>query len=149
QFKRNNADEAELHVRQVADGREKPNDVIPGANFADLTWTPDGRGFYYMGLPTDPHIPETDRVANAAIRFHSLGTSSSSDPVVYPKTGNSSLYLSPSLSRDGRWLFVSVINGWSSTNIYFRDMQDKTNRFQPLFISTSATAAVTEWKNNF
>jgi prolyl oligopeptidase len=148
QRKDNNADEAVIHIRKVADGSEQVRDVIPGANFADLSWSADSRGFYYMGLPMNSDIPETERVAHAEIKFHRLGTDAGADAVVYPKTGDSSLYLSPSMSRDGRWLFVAVMNGWSSTDVHVRDEQKK-GAFQPVFNSTTSTAAITAWKDHF
>jgi prolyl oligopeptidase len=148
QLKKNNSDEAVLHIRDVSSGEERLNEEIPGANFADVSWSPDGQGFYYMGLPTDPKMPESDRVANAVIRFHTLGTTASSDGVIYPKTGNSSLYLSPQISEDGHWLFVYVMNGWSSTDLYVRDERTRA-AFQPLFLSTSSTVSVLEWQDAF
>jgi prolyl oligopeptidase len=148
-LKKNNADEAVLHVRNVEDGTEDPKDEIPGANFADTAWSHDSRGFYYMALPVDPKIAEADRVANAVIRFHRLGTPAASDAEVYPKTGDSSLYLSPHVSRDGTWLFVSVINGWTSNTVYARKEGMSGAAFQPVFVSTSSTASVTAWQDAF
>jgi prolyl oligopeptidase len=145
QVKKHNSDEAVLHVRNVDNWRESRKDVIAGANFADLSWSEDSKGFYYVGLPTDPTIPPIERVGLATVRHHTLGKSPESDSVVFPETHNSSLYLSPSLSSDGMWLFVSVINGWTSKNIYFREVHDSSSTFKPLFLSTSSTADVTEW----
>src|SRR2546428_48768 len=57
---RNNADDATLYVREVATGRDLAGDTIEGARYAYPSWTPDGKGFYYTWLPTDPPIPAAD-----------------------------------------------------------------------------------------
>jgi prolyl oligopeptidase len=124
-------------------------DIIPGADNADLAWSPDSPVFYYTRLPVDPSIPRADRAAYATIRYHVLGTDPRKDPEVYPKTGDASLYLTPRVSRDGRWLFVIIARGWTSNDIYVRGRQSPPRPFQPLFISTSATAEVIAWKGKF
>src|SRR5258706_310068 len=134
QLKKNNSDEAVLHVRNVENWREDGQDVIAGTNFADLSWSEDSKGFYYVGLPMDTQIPPADRVGHATVRYHTLGKASELDPVIFPETHNSSLYLSPSLSNDGMWLFVSVINGWTSTNVFFREVRNSSSTFKPLFL---------------
>src|SRR6185437_9317905 len=112
-------------------------------------WLPDSQGFYYMRLPMDPRIPEADRVAHATLRFHRLGTDPVIDPTIYPETGDSQLYLSPSVSMDGGWLLAYILKGWTSNDVYFKSVSASTGTFTPLFVSTSATASVTAWKGRF
>ncbi|MEM9489895.1 MAG: hypothetical protein AAGC55_12170, partial [Myxococcota bacterium] len=59
----NNADDAILCVLDTASGRIV--DRVPGAMMAWPSWTPDGRGFYYVGLPEDPDIPADELVGYA------------------------------------------------------------------------------------
>src|SRR6185503_14050683 len=75
----NNADEATLQVMDVASGRVSDVDVIEGGKYAEPVWTPEGDGFYYTWLPTDPTIPVADRPGRAEIRFHRLGTPPATD----------------------------------------------------------------------
>src|SRR5258708_2460678 len=148
-LKPHNADEATLHVRDVDTGQEDSHDTIPGADIADLTWTPDNRGFYYTRLPTDPSLPREDRVAYATVRYHALRTPASNDSEVYPPTHDASVYLSPLLSRDCRWLFIIAAHGWTSNNLFYRDRHSAPPVFQPLFISTCAMASAIAWKDKF
>ena len=54
----NNADEATMHVMDVATGKESSVDQFPGAKYATASWTPKGDGFYYVRLPVDPIVPD-------------------------------------------------------------------------------------------
>jgi prolyl oligopeptidase len=118
---RNSSDAATLHVRDVATGTDLP-DVIAGARYAWPAWTPDTTGFYYTGLPDDPSIPPAELPGRAEIRFHRIGTDATQDEVVYPALGDPKTFLGVQLSRDGRYLLVSISRGFDSSDIYFKDL---------------------------
>ncbi len=121
-LRENNADEATLYVMEVATGARSPIDVIPGAKYATPSWTPDGRGFYYTWLPTDPAIPASERPGHAEIRFHKLGTDPKTDVVIHEKTGDPTRFLFADLARDGKHLFLTVWRGWSENDLLVRTM---------------------------
>src|SRR5438046_4506701 len=50
QVKEHNSDEAVTHVRDVAAGKDLP-DELPGTKYSGASWTPDSRGFYYTYVP--------------------------------------------------------------------------------------------------
>ncbi|MEY2936034.1 MAG: hypothetical protein RL033_6783 [Pseudomonadota bacterium] len=117
----NNADEATLLVRDVATGKDSAIDKIPGAKYANPTWTPDHRGFYYEWLPGDPEIPVSERPGRTELRYHALGTDPAGDRVVFPSTGDPETFLSGGVTRDGRWLIVNVTRGWNQNDVYVRE----------------------------
>jgi prolyl oligopeptidase len=121
----NNADEATLYVRDVASGKDSAIDRIEGAKYANPTWTPDNRGFYYEWLPTDPGIPIAERPGRTEVRYHEVGTDPGKDRVVFPATGDPETFLSGGVSRDGRWLIVSVQRGWDQNDVYVRELNGK------------------------
>src|SRR5262245_31707345 len=45
-----NADEATMHIVDVTSGKPLA-EAIPGTKYGGASWTPDGRGFYYVRLP--------------------------------------------------------------------------------------------------
>ena len=143
------ADEAIMHVRRIATNKEDPHDNIPGANFADVSWSADSQGFYYMRLPMNSAITSADRVAQADVRFHALGQDPAHDASVYPPTHDASEYLTPQVSADGRWLFVITDSGWSSNTIDVSGIGGPALRFTSLYTSTSTVAQVTSWKDYF
>jgi prolyl oligopeptidase len=132
-FKRkpNAADEATLHVIDVASGTWSDIDVIEGAKYASPSWTPDGKGFYYEYLPSDPSIRVDERPGYTEIRFHVLGTDPKTDRLVHPRTGDPKTFLAQSLSRDGAHLMVYVLRGWSENDIYIQQV-GKEQGFRPL-----------------
>ncbi len=114
----NNSDEATLRVRDVTSGKDLP-DVIPGAKYATPSWLPDGSGFYYTRLPTDPTIPVAERPGYAEVRFHKLGDDPKDDELVHPKLGDPTKFLSAWVTRDGRYLVLEVNHGWSKNDVRF------------------------------
>ncbi len=120
-YSRNNADAASLRILDP----DAPHDdeVIDGARYASPSWTPDGRGFYYTALPTDPSIPAPELPGHAAVKFHRLGTDASEDALVFPATGDPTRFVGAQLSHDGRYLVVTVSRGFSAQDVYFADLR--------------------------
>lgn len=145
----NNADEATLYVMEVESGAVSKVDVIEGAKYASPQWTPAGDGFYYTWLPTDPSIAVAERPGHAEVRYHALGTDPKGDRVVHPALGDPTRFISPSLSRDGRWLFIYQWHGWSSVDIYVRDLASGEAGFRPFFESDESQAYVIAWDGWF
>lgn len=119
---KNNSDAATLHLRDVDRGVDLPRDVIPGAKYAHPSWTPDGAGFFYTRLPTDPSIPPALLPGRAEVRFHRVGDDPASDALVHPATGDSSKFVGAHVSRDGRWLILELAHGWTSNDVWVRDL---------------------------
>lgn len=144
--KANAADEAVLHVIDVDTGVVSQVDTIPGAKYASPDWTPDGKGFYYEWLPTDPAIPVDARPGYTEIRFHALGSDPAKDPVVHPRTNDPATFLGAWLGPDGRYLFVDISRGWSENDIYVRDLKGGKD-FQPLAKGVGARYMPMAWKD--
>ncbi len=148
---KNNSDEATMYVMDVATGKRSEIDVIEGAKYAGASWTPSGDGFYYVWLPTDPAIPTADRPGHAEVRFHRLGEDPKKDRLIRGKTGDASTFLGADLSKDGRFLLLSVYHGWSSTEVYFRDLRKpgKAPADRPLAVGGNAHYNVEAFKDRF
>ncbi|ADO70627.1 prolyl oligopeptidase family serine peptidase [Stigmatella aurantiaca] len=145
--KPNAADEAVLHVLEVDSGQWSQVDVIEGAKYADPKWTPDNKAFYYEWLPVDPSIPVAQRPGYTEIRLHTLGKDPKQDPQIHPRTGDASAFLSSSLSRDGQYLFVSILRGWNENDVYWRRVGEKN--FRLLVKGQGANYGVLAWKDQF
>ncbi|HTE52106.1 MAG TPA: prolyl oligopeptidase family serine peptidase [Kofleriaceae bacterium] len=142
QRKVNNSEEAVLHIIDVSSGRELP-DTIPGAKYADVKWTPDGKGFYYTWVPpVSDKVPVADRPGFAELRYHRLGGDPTADEVAYPATGNPQSFLSGEVTDDGRWLVASVQHGWNSTDLYLKDRTRKRAGWQPIAVGVKAVFEV-------
>lgn len=151
QVRKNNSDEATLHVIDVASGKRSEVDVIEGAKYASASWTPAGDGFYYVWLPTDPKISVADRPGYAEVRFHKLGQDPKKDQVIREKTGDASTFQGADLSKDGRFLLLPIHHGWTSTDMYFRDLRKpgKPSADRPLAVGKKAHYGVDVYKDRF
>ncbi|MCK5800593.1 MAG: S9 family peptidase, partial [Deltaproteobacteria bacterium] len=145
---KNGADASTLHVMDVATGKVSSIDVIPGAKYAHASWMPRARGFYYTRLPVDPKIPVADLPAEAAVYYHKLGTDPKKDKLVHPKIGDPRMFIEPDVSRDGRYLFIYKLYGWTKTDIYFKDLRHDKN-FQKLAVGYNAKFSIVAHKGRF
>lgn len=146
--KPNAADEATLHVLDVDTGKRSTVDVIPGAKYASASWMPDSKGFYYEWLPVDPSIPVSERPGYTELRYHALGTDPAKDEVVHPRTGDPKTFLGGFVSRDGKWLFASVMRGWNENDLFFKPRGSKA-AWQRLAKGVDAKYDVLVWKDAF
>jgi prolyl oligopeptidase len=149
-LKANNSDESTLYVMDVATLKVSEVDTIAGAKYASPSWTPGSDGFYYTWLPQlGGKVTVADRPGFAELRFHKLGTDPKSDVTVREATGDPKTFVHVQLSRDGHWLFAYVIHGWSSNDLYFRDMRDKSTAWKPFAVGIDAQFNVEAWKDKF
>ncbi|NMO14914.1 S9 family peptidase [Pyxidicoccus fallax] len=145
--KPNAADEAVLHVMDVDTGEWSKVDVIEGAKYASPKWTPDNKGFYYEWLPTDPSIPVDARPGYTTVRYHVVGTDPKQDALVHPRTGDPTTFLQSDLSRDGKYLFIYIVRGWSENDVYWKRPGEKD--FRLLVKGQGAKYSVNAWKDRF
>jgi prolyl oligopeptidase len=149
QVSHNNSDEATMYVMDVATLKKSEVDVIEGAKYAAASWTPASDGFYYTWLPTDPKIPTAERPGYAEVRYHALGTDPKTDKLIHERTADATTFIGADLSRDGHWLILSIAHGWSSNDVYYRDMRKKQTNWTPLAVGKDAQFGVWAWKDHF
>jgi prolyl oligopeptidase len=147
-----NSDETVTYVRDVDAGKDRP-EVIPGTKYSGMSWTPDGKGFYYTWVPPlSDQVTVADRPGFAEVRYHAMGSDPAKDPIVRPATGNPETFLGGWISWDGRWLLASVQHGWNSSDVYFRDLHAKgkaAETWHTLVEGVPALFDVTVWKDRF
>ncbi|MFN3651396.1 MAG: prolyl oligopeptidase family serine peptidase [Armatimonadota bacterium] len=148
-LRRNNADEGTLYVMEVASRQVSEIDVLPGIKFGGAQWTPDGKGFYYTYHPTDESIPVAERTGHSDIRYHRLGTDPKRDVVVREKTGDPTKFQGVGVSHDGRWLFLSISQGWDRSDVYYQDRRAGDTAWKPLVVGKRAQYGVFAWKDRF
>jgi prolyl oligopeptidase len=147
-----NSDEAVLHVLDAATGRDTPRDVIEGAKYAGVTWTPGGDGFYYTWIPPvdGKTVTTSERPGFAEVRFHRLGDDPRTDALVHARTGDARTFAASELSRDGHWLLYYVQHGWTSTDIFYRDARKPlTEPFKPLVTGKAFKYDVSIFRDRF
>lgn len=146
--KPNAADESTLYVLDVDSGERSKIDVIPGGKYASPSWLPDSKGFVYEWLPSDAKIPVSERPGYCEVRKHVLGEDPAKDEQLHPRTGDPKTFIGGSVSRDGKWWFVSIMRGWNENDVFFKRVGvDKEWRL--LVKGKDAKYGVDAWKDTF
>jgi prolyl oligopeptidase len=146
--KPNAADEATLYVLDVDSGERSKVDVIVGGKYASPSWLPDSKSFIYEWLPTDEKIPVSERPGTCEVRKHVLGQDPAKDEQIHPRTGDAKTFMSGQVSRDGKWLFVSILRGWNENDVFFKKVGVDTE-WRLLVKGKDAKYGVEAWKDVF
>lgn len=125
------SDWQELEVYEVATGK-KQSDRIEWVKFSGAAWGKNG--FYYSRY--DKPL-ESKAFSNKnefhKIYFHQLGTRQNQDKLIFEDKKNPLRYFGGSVSRDGKYLFVSGSEGTSGNDLRFKNLQTPNAEFQQLF----------------
>jgi prolyl oligopeptidase len=108
----------EFRVLEVATGKALP-DVLLRIKFSGISWTRDGKGFFYSRYPDPPKDakPGTfDELANMKVYYHRIGTPQSADVKIYERPDQPKWSVNGSVSDDGRFLFISTGSGTDNRN---------------------------------
>lgn len=109
------SESGDVHVFEVANGKEMPGEVIPRVNNGtaggSVAWNSDSSGFFYTRYPRAGERPAADLDFYQQIYFHKLGTATSQDRYEagkdLPRIAEIVLQSSP----DGKWVLATVANG--------------------------------------
>ena len=106
------------HVRDLATGQDVP-EVLVGTKFTAVSWSRDGRGFYYSRYPGNATAGFDDR-RQVAVYFHVPATPQSSDAFVYAITDHSTRDPYATVTPDGRFLIFNIEDGYLTNGIYYQ-----------------------------
>jgi prolyl oligopeptidase len=119
------SDWTDWHVRDVESGKDL-SDRIDWVKFSTISWTLDGKGFFYCRYD-EPKPGDEFEGQNYfhKLCYHSIGTPQSDDAQVYDRPDCKEWNFGTQVTEDGRYLIISV---WVATNhnlIFYRDLQSK------------------------
>ncbi|HVA57037.1 MAG TPA: prolyl oligopeptidase family serine peptidase [Gemmatimonadaceae bacterium] len=119
------SDWEELHVRDLATGRAVA-DTVHWVKYSGISWTRDGRGFFYTRFPAPPKDQVLTAAAlNGKIYYHRVGTSDTADQLIYERPDRPDWYEGASVTDDGRYLFITLNHGTNPENLlYYADLGD-------------------------
>jgi prolyl oligopeptidase len=126
-----------MHVLDVDAGKDLP-DLITRTRAASVAWLPDASGFYYTRYPAPGAVSPEEETYHRRVFLHRLGSDPEQDAEVFrPK--DMTAWPVVQLSRDGRWLVVSVYLGFDRNDLYVRDLLRPGAEFVPVVEGRAAT----------
>src|SRR6266851_4016257 len=114
-----------LHVIETATGKLL-SDSIERTRAASIAWMLDDSGFYYTRYPKKGDVAEGQEVYYRHVFYHALGSEPAKDPVIFGEGRDPEDWPEVDLSNDGRWLVITVAQGWTKTELYLQDLQAAT-----------------------
>ncbi len=122
------ADWRTIHVRDLASMQDL-SDTLQWVRFSGLSWTRDGRGFFYSRYPTPPLGKALSAALSGhAVYYHTVGTPQSQDLVILGRLELARYFVDCAVGDDGRHLFCTASQGADNRNrLYFADMGDATH----------------------
>jgi len=120
----------EFRVLEVATGKALP-DVLKRIKFSDISWTRDGKGFFYSRYPDPPKDAKAgvfDDLLNPKVHYHRLGTAQDDDPLIYERPDQPKWFVGAEVSDDGRFVFIATAAGTDNRNaLHYAYLGDPQN----------------------
>ena len=139
------SDWREIHVMDISTGKEL-KDVIKWVKFSGISWTKDGKGFFYARFPAPPKGEMiSQQVKNQKLYYHKIGTSESSDKLIYARPDKPKWGIGGGVSESGKYLFIYMYNGAASKNVlYYAELGQPKNpdigaKIKPLYTANDAS----------
>jgi prolyl oligopeptidase len=111
-----------LHIVETKTGSILP-DTIERTRAASIAWLHDNSGFYYTRYPNKGDVPPGQEMYNRHVFFHPLGADPAGDDLVFGEGRDAEDWPGVSLSNDGRWLLISVEQGWTKSELFLKDLK--------------------------
>jgi prolyl oligopeptidase len=135
-------EDSTLRIRDVDTGADLP-DVIDRTRHCSIDWQPDGKAFYYTRYPAPGSVPKDEERYHRHVFLHRLGADPATDAKVFGEGRDAKDWPNVTLSPNGRWLVVSVSQGWQKTEVYLKDLSRPDGSFVPLVEKIDAIFDVT------
>lgn len=127
------SDWQEVYVMETATKRIL-KDKVKYVKFSSYSWNLDD-GFYYSGYDKPE---ESSRLSGQnqfhKVFYHKIGTEQHTDNLIYQDKDHPLRYHGASLTEDGRFLILSIAEGTSGSEIWFRDLKNSSQKEFKLLI---------------
>jgi prolyl oligopeptidase len=127
------SDWQEIFVMETAT-KKVISDKIEWTKFGGANWNGD-EGFYYSGYDKPDEKSKLSKQNQFhKVFYHKIGTPQSSDKLIYGDKNKPFRYYGAGLTEDSRFLVLSISEGTSGGEIWYRDMQDPSQKDFKLLI---------------
>ncbi len=140
-----------LHIIETQTGKLLP-DTIERTRAASIAWKHDNSGFYYTRYPKKGDVPAGQEMYNRHVFYHELDAAPSADDddanpaaapddttakgaqpanshpedtdqLIFGEGRDPEDWPNVDLSNDGRWLLITVEQGWTKSELYLMDLK--------------------------
>ena len=108
-------EESLLRVLDVATG-SVVDGPIDRCRYSNVAWLPGGKAFYYTRRLPPSEVPPGESQYHRRVYLHQVGTPAEEDVLIFGTGRDKTDYYYASVSRDGRWLFLSASRGTAPRN---------------------------------
>lgn len=116
------SDWQEIYVMETAT-KKILNDKIEWSKFSGVSWNGED-GFYYSAYSKpDADTRLSGKNEYHKVFYHQLGTPQTGDQLIYEDTKNPLRYHGVGLSEDKRFLFLTISEGTSGSEVWLRDLK--------------------------
>jgi len=124
------SDWQEWRIRNVETGQDL-DDHLKWIKFSSVSWTGDGKGFYYSRYaePGDGNLMQDINQAQK-VYFHQAGSSQETDRLAYERPEYPDWIVNGTVTEDGAMLILHIVKGTSTSNAVF--YQDLSRRKSPV-----------------
>jgi len=129
------------HFRRVDDGNELA--TLKFSKFWPLAWARDSSGVYYSRYPVKPgeNADEATRGDDAGrpdIYFHKLADAQAADEIAFRVSDSATRVPSPEITEDGRYLIVTLFEGYETNGVMIQDLRKPGSKPRPLLTAWDA-----------
>lgn len=136
------SDWEDIYVMEVATKNQLP-DTLKWIKFGGIAWL--GNGFFYSRYDKPEKGKELSaKNENHKIYFHKLGTKQDQDELVYQDPKHPLRYISAQTTQDERFLLISVSEGNSGFEVYYKNLKKADKKFKPMFTGFDNNRSVIE-----
>ncbi len=115
-------EESLLRVLDVGTG-SVVDGPIDRCRYSNVAWLPGGKAFYYTRRLPPSEVPSGESQYHRRVYLHQVGTPAEEDVLIFGTGRDKTDYYYASVSRDGRWLFLSASRGTAPRNdIWLADL---------------------------
>ncbi|WP_199851641.1 prolyl oligopeptidase family serine peptidase [Brumimicrobium mesophilum] len=122
-------------------------DTLIDVKFSGLSWK-NNDGFYYSSYDKPKGSELSAKTDQHKLYYHKLGTAQSDDQVVYGATAEQKRrYVGGSVSKDGKYLFISGSVSTSGNELSVLDLSNPNAKIKPLVTGFDQDAGVVTTKD--
>jgi len=117
-----------LHVIETKTGTIL-RDTIERTRAASIAWKLDNTGFYYTRYPKKGDVPAGQEMYNRHVFYHELSNDADdthpedTDQPIFGEGRDPEDWPNVHLSNDGRWLLITVEQGWTKSELFLMDLR--------------------------